>query len=104
MAEISYRRHSLSAGDHPACGLALLALHAELSRRRGAPRRAGARHLLRNRPVLGAEIRPGDRATATPVPSAAEPSLAPRRDGGADRRRADVSLACRISAPNTGRF
>ena len=31
---------------------------------------------------------------ATPVPSAAEQSLAPRRDGGADRRRADVSLAC----------
>jgi hypothetical protein len=27
---------------------------------------------LRNRPILGAEIRTGDRATATPVPTAAE--------------------------------
>src|SRR5215467_11494650 len=43
----------------------------------------------------GVEIRPGDRATATPVPSAAEQSLASRRHGAADRRRADVSLACR---------
>jgi hypothetical protein len=39
---------------------------------------------------LGAEFRTGDRATATLVPSAAEQSLASRRDGGADRRRADV--------------
>jgi len=39
---------------------------------------------------LGAEFRTGDRATATPVPSAAEQSLASRRDGGVDRRRADV--------------
>ena len=46
----------------------------------------GARHLLRNRPVLGALIRTDDWATATPVPSAAEQSLAPRRNGGADRR------------------
>jgi putative transposase len=28
----------------------------------------------------------GDRATATPVPPAAEQSLTPRRDGGTDRR------------------
>src|SRR5215469_7170710 len=48
-----------------------------------------------NRPVLGAEIRTDDRATAAPVPSASEQSLASRRDGSADRRRADVSLACR---------
>src|SRR3984893_12833170 len=87
----------LFPGDHPACGLALSALHAELSRRRGTPRRARARYLLRNRPVLGAEIRTGDRATTTPAPSAAEQSLAPRRDGGADRRRANVSVACRRS-------
>src|SRR5215472_6279691 len=33
-------------------------------------------------------LRPGDRATATPVPSAAEQLLAPRRDGGADRQHA----------------
>jgi hypothetical protein len=44
----------------------------------------GLDHLLRNRPVLGAEIRTADRATATPVPPAAEQSLARRRDGGAD--------------------
>ena len=41
--------------------------------------------------MLGAEIRTGDRATATPVPSAAKQSLASRRDSSADRRRADVS-------------
>jgi transposase-like protein len=35
------------------------------------------------------------RATAAPVPCAAEQSLAPRRDGGADRRQADVSVASR---------
>jgi hypothetical protein len=39
----------LSPRDHPACGLAISALHAELSRRRGTPRRTGARHLLRER-------------------------------------------------------
>ena len=51
----------LSPRDHPACGLAISALHAELSRRRGTPRRTGARHLLRERrswvlnfgPVIG---------------------------------------------------
>src|SRR5262249_49833166 len=82
-------------GHHPACGLALPALHAELSGCRGTPCRARARHLLRNRPVLDAQIRTDDLATATPVPSAAERSLAPRRDGGADRGRADVSVARR---------
>src|SRR6516165_9221098 len=85
----------LSAGDHPACGLALFALHLELSGRRGTPRRAGVRHLLRNRPVLGVEIRTDDRATATPSPSAAEHSLAPRRDGNPDCWRADVPVAGR---------
>jgi hypothetical protein len=96
--------HWRRQGDHPACGLALSALHAELSRGRGTPRRARARHLLRNRPVLGAEIRTGDRATATPPPSAAEQSPAPRRDGGADRRRADVSVACRRSRGRGPRY
>src|SRR6516164_5745674 len=33
---------------HPACCLALLALHAQLPRRRGSPCRARSRHLLRN--------------------------------------------------------
>src|SRR5215813_4321710 len=45
--------------------------------------------------MLGVEIRTGDRATATPVSSTAERSLAPRRDVGAYRRPADVSVACR---------
>ena len=49
----------LSAGYHPACGLALPALYAQLSRRGGPSRRAWARHLLRNRPQLGAEVRTG---------------------------------------------
>ena len=67
-------------GDHSTRGLAYLRFTLsyrdveELLAQRGA------------RPVLGAEIRTADRATATPVPAAAEPSLAPRRDGGADRQ------------------
>ena len=44
-------------------------------------------------PVLGAEIRTDNCATATPSPSAAEHSLAPRRDGNPDCWRADVPLA-----------
>ena len=51
-----------SAGRHPACGLALRALHAQLPRRRGSPRRARARYFLRNRSELSAEVRTGDRA------------------------------------------
>src|SRR5262245_38907103 len=44
----------------------------------------------------GAKVRTGDRTLATPAPTAAEQSLAPGRDGGADRREADVPLArCR---------
>src|SRR5215207_4056913 len=78
----------------PARGLALPALHPELSRRRGAACAAWARPLLREHPQLGAEIWPDDRATAAATPSSAEPSLAPRRDGGADRRQTDVPLAC----------
>ena len=57
-------------------------------------------HLLRNCPVLGAEVRTRDHATATPATSTAEQSLAPRRDGRADRWRADVSVACRRSRNN----
>src|ERR1700739_3974854 len=77
------------------CGLALSALHAQLPRRRGSPCRAWARHLLRNRPELGAEVRTGDRAAVTGAPSSPERSMAPRRDGCSDRRQADVPLACR---------
>ena len=36
--------------------------------------------------------------------SAAEQSLAPRRDGGSDRRRADVSVACRRSRGRGPRY
>ena len=65
MAEISYRRHRFPPViiQH-----AVWPLHAKLSRRRGTPRRAWPRHLLRDRSVLGAEIRAGNRATATPLP------------------------------------
>src|SRR3984893_567907 len=66
----------LSAGCHPACCVAVPALHAQLSRRRGSPRRAWARHLLRNDPELGAEVRTGDRATATTASSSAERPMA----------------------------
>ena len=44
-----------------------------------------------NGATLGAEIRSRDRATAAPASPAAERPLAFGRDGGADRRRADVS-------------
>jgi transposase-like protein len=52
---------------------------------------------LRNRTALGAEVRSRDRTTAASASPSAERSLASRRDGGADRRRADVSVACRRS-------
>src|SRR4029077_3254733 len=48
--------------------------------------------LLRNGATLGAEIRSRDRATAAPAAPSAEQSMAPGRDGGADRREADVPL------------
>src|SRR5215469_18709182 len=79
---------SLPARNYPARDLALCSLHPELPRCRGATGRTRAGYLLRNVAALGAEIRTGDRATATPASSAAEQSLAPGRDGGADRRRA----------------
>ena len=43
--------------------------------------------VLKFGPVIARRLRP--------VPSAAEQSLVPRRDGGADRRQANVSVACR---------
>jgi transposase-like protein len=52
---------------------------------------------LRNRTALGSEVRSRDRTTAASASPSAERSLASRRDGGADRRRADVSVACRRS-------
>src|ERR1700732_3475179 len=47
--------------------------------------------------TLGAEIRSRDRATAAPTAPSAEQPMAPGRDGGADRREADVPLAGRRS-------
>jgi hypothetical protein len=94
MAEISYRRHRFPSAiiQHAVWVYLRFTLSyrdvEELLAERGLD-------ILRNRPVLGSEIRTGDRATAAPVPSAAEQSLAPRRDGGPDRRRADVSVASR---------
>src|SRR5215471_4721749 len=67
---------SLAARDHPACDLALSPLHTELSRCRGTAGRTRARHLLRNRAALGAEVRSCDCATATPASPAAEQALA----------------------------
>ena len=87
----------VSVGRHPACGLALPAVHAQLPRRRGSPRRARARHFLRNRSELGAEVRTGDRTAAMAAPSPPERSMALGRDGCSDRRQADVPPACRRS-------
>src|SRR5580692_10069738 len=86
---------SLPARDHPARDLALSPLHPELPRCRGTAGRTRARYLLRNGAAMGAEVRPRDRATAAPASSSAEQSLAFGRDGGAHRRRADVSVARR---------
>src|SRR6516225_7552692 len=88
---------SLSRRDHPARDLAVSALYPELPRRRGTAGRARSLHLLRNGAALGAEIRSRDRATAPSASPSAERPMAFGRDGGADRRQADVSLACRRS-------
>ena len=66
---------SLHPLGHPACGLALPALHVQLPRRRGSPCRARARHFLRNRSQLGAKVRTGDRAAVTGAPFPAERPL-----------------------------
>src|SRR6516165_7086133 len=87
----------LSAADYPARDLALPSLHPELPRRGGSARRAWARPLLRNGAALGAEVRTCDRPTAAPTSPSAKQPMAFGRDGGADRRQADVSLASRRS-------
>src|SRR5580692_105476 len=86
---------SLPARDHPARDLALSPLHPELSRCRGAAGRAWSRRLLRDGAAMGAEVRFRDRATVAPASPSAQQSLAFGRDGGAYRRRADVSVARR---------
>jgi hypothetical protein len=87
-ADTAFRRLSSNS-----C-LALPSLYVELPRRGGFARRAWARPLLRNRPELRAKIRSGDRATTTAAPPSAEQPVASGRDGGPDRRRPDVPLAC----------
>src|SRR6516165_6633448 len=87
----------LSAADYAARDLALPSFHLELPRRGGSARRAWARPLLRNGAALGAEVRTCDRPTAAPVSPSAKQPMAFGRDGGADRRQADVSLASRRS-------
>ena len=96
MAEISYRRHRFPP---------VIIQHAVWVYLRFTLSYRDVEELLAERgldisyetlPVLGAKIRTGDRTPATPAPSAAEPSLAPGRDGGADRREADGPVArCR---------
>ena len=85
---------SLPARANPTRHLAVSPLHPELSRRRGTAGRTRVRYLLRNGAALGAEIRTGDRATATPVSSAAEQSLASRRECAANARPAMGVRSC----------
>src|SRR5918998_1690987 len=81
------------ARGHPAGRLVVPPLHAELPGRRGSAGRARARGVLRDGPALGAEVRAGHRPAPSARSAEAQPALAPRRDGGAHRRAASVSLA-----------
>ncbi len=65
MMELSYRRHRFRRLSSGMPSGSTCALHAQLPRRRGSPCRARARHLLRNCPELGAQVRTGDCAAAT---------------------------------------
>ena len=67
MMELSYRRHRFPPVSS-SMRSGFTCVHAQLPRRRGSPRRARARHFLRNRSELGAEVRTGDRAAATAAP------------------------------------
>src|SRR5919199_2866688 len=81
------------ARGHPARGVAVPALHAQLPGCRGPAGRARARGVLRDGPALGAEVRTGLCQAAPAAPAEAQPTVAPGRDGGAHRRRADVPVA-----------
>ncbi len=84
------------AGDDPTGGLALFPFHHQPSRRRGHAGRARDRCQLRDRALLGQQVRPGDRGQHPPGPWTCRQCLASRRDGGPDRRQADVHVAgCR---------
>jgi hypothetical protein len=54
----------------------------------------------RNRAELGAEVRTGDRPAVTAAPSAPERSMAPGRDGGSDRRRANGGAEMNVNQAN----
>ncbi len=85
----------LPARDHPARRLAVSQVHAQLPRRRRPTRRARVRRVLRDDLALGAEIW-ADLRAGTPAPThAPEFDVAPRRDGGPDRRRAVLALSRR---------
>ncbi len=71
------------ARGHPARGLVVHALHAELPRRRGPAGRTRPRRLVPNGPALGAEVRAGHSPAPPAGPREAHGALAPGRDSGA---------------------
>jgi hypothetical protein len=66
------------AGGHPARRVVVPPVHAELPGRRRPAGRAWSRHLLRNRPALGAEIRAGLRQEAPSASAETQLALASR--------------------------
>src|SRR6266571_4026522 len=90
MAPISYRRHRFPP---------VVIQHAVWLYLRFTPSYRDVEELLAERGLdisyetirsWGAEVRTGDRATATTASSSAKRPMASGRDGGPDRRRADV--------------
>ena len=84
---------SVSARGHPVRRLALRPVHAQLPACRRAAGRARARCLLRDDPALGPDVRASDCAAPAAASAATDGALASRRDGGAHRRAAFLSLA-----------
>jgi hypothetical protein len=95
MAEISYRRHRFPPAIIQYAVWVYLRFTLSCRDVEELLAERGLDISYETRPVLGSEIRTSDRATAAPLPCAAEQSLAFRRDGCADRRQADVPVACR---------
>jgi hypothetical protein len=56
----TFQAAPVSVGDHPARRLTLLSFHPEPARRRGPACRTRDRRQLRDRPLLGGQVRPGD--------------------------------------------
>gem|GEM_PF-2362542 len=92
-AEDQLQAAQVPAGGHPVRGVALLPLHLELARRRGAARRARHRRVVRDRPLLVREVRAADRQEPEEAPPVPFPHLAPGRDGVLGGRQAHVPLA-----------